>query len=221
MRRFLTTLLPLLWLGCSPPDRPPARRAAAAPPDTGGAFVLLRGQDTLVTEHYSRSPGRLEGQLRLADGRLWAYRAEIDPAQLVTRIDQHRTGRGAVPLDASAILGGDSILRTLRLGAAPPGVQRDTVPPGSVAYLLPSAALAEQVLRRARALGGDSAQVPVAALGPTGVVRERVRVHWLPGDSVHVSVSGNEVWLAVDSAGRILGARNPNLDLRLERIGGG
>lgn len=226
MRRFLAMLPPLLWIGCSHPDRPAERPGAAPPPaaaarpDTGGTFVLLRGADTLVTERYSRSPGRLEGELRAPGGRRWAYRAEIGPAQLVTRLEQRWIGRGA-PLEASAVFGGDSVVRTVRRGTAPPGVRRDSVPPGSVAYVLPSAALAEQVLRRARALGGDSVQVPVAALGPVGIVRERVRVRWFPGDSVRVSVSGNEVWLMVDPAGRILGARNPNLDLRLERVGGG
>lgn len=227
MRRLASLSLPLLALACGHRDAPPAAEHAptlavrgAPVADSAGAFVVLRGRDTLATERFSRAGGRLSGVVRTHGrrghtARTTAYAADLAPDGSITRLTVRRLGMPAG--DTAVVLPGDSLLHVSRRGVKRVA-RRDTATPGLIPYYLPSVALAEQVLRAARARGGDSARVRVLALNGGGV-RESVLVRWLPGDSALASVSGNQLRLALDPAGRsILGGWDPNLEIRLERV---
>lgn len=209
MRSTLRTAL-LLMLGPALP--------LAAQQD---AFVMLRGTDTIAVEVFRRLPGRLDVDLseRITRSRL-TIAAERTPAGLVRRLEnQVRRADAAAgsPPQQQAVLTfvrdsviaeitGPSSTRTQRLGT-----QANALP-----YVNPSTAMVELVMQRARALGGDSASVPLFYVA--GGMTLPAVVRWLGPDSAVVSfVPGQDFRLAVDAEQRILGGIVPSQGLRIVR----
>ena len=74
----------------------------------------------------------------------------------------------------------------------------------------------EQIVRRARVMGGEQVQVPVFVAG-TGGQTEPTTVTFMPPDSATVMLGNTEVRLRVDEQGRLLGGRVPAQNLLIER----
>jgi hypothetical protein len=73
----------------------------------------------------------------------------------------------------------------------------------------------EQIVRRARAMGGESVQVPVFVASSGGVTRSAsVR---FAGDSATLSLATTEVRVRVDPGGAILGGSVPAQGLTIQR----
>ena len=195
---------------------------AAAQEGATHSFVLLMGADTFAVESFTRSPTALEGELSgPALGRI-GYRAELGPAATTTALTLRAWPSGATadapPLQRVGVrFAADSAIVEVRT-AAGEQVQRLPTEPDAIAFVNPSFALAEQVVLRARALGGDTVRVPIFLL--QGGQTLRATVARIGPDSVSLSMSGTEVRLAVAADGRVLGGRVPAQNLTFHRVEG-
>ena len=206
-------------------DRAPKSDAAPAAPVGSHApaqaersvLSLERGGSTILTERVTRTADRMESEMTAgaSEGRM-TYAATLNPDATVSRLEGQLFAAGAAAQSApagrlSVVFQGDSAMLELTQGdstqRARIGVPRGTIPiPVSEAV-----ATLEQILRRARALGGTQATVPILTI-EKGVETGRAEVTFT-GDSARVVIHGddssNEVMVATDSAGRLLGGRVP------------
>lgn len=201
---------------------------AAAPPVHGqepgtgtGGFLLRRADDTLSVERSARAGGVLEGRV-LARKRIGlAFRAAVDPDATLGRLELQVRQPGA-PEDAPARqeavvhFRGDSVIAESRSGDSVK-VERIGTRAGALPYhpQLPMISLLEQIVMRARVLGGERVQVPVFLLG-SGSRTVDATVE-LRGDSARVTLGTIAAQLAVDRDGRILGGRAQG-DQVIERL---
>ena len=193
-----------------------AARPGAAQP---AAFVVLRGADTLAAERYTRAADRVRGERALgAAGIRQTYDLALGAAETVASIAGavYRTGAGAgaAPLQEYAATF-DSAGVVFRAGGRE---QRHAAPARSLPFVNLSAAILEQLVRRARAVGGDRAEVPVVVLA--GAQNATASVRWLGADSASVTL-GVEVRAHVARDGTLLGAAVPAQQVRFVRVGAG
>ena len=224
--RLASRLLLVLAAACGRSDgRRAAPALAARATDSTGTFVVLGRDDTIAVERYARTSGRVLGTIVHGDGTRIQYEARVAPDEAITRLELW-LWRPGVPLDSRPAqhsiteLHGparDSLVRVDRDSVGPTRIRRLLVAPGSQPYLLPSVGLAQQALRRARALGGDSLTLPVVVLNGSASP-QRVRIRWLPRDSVEIGVGGTHVRLGLDAQGGIRAGMDPALGITLQRV---
>ncbi|HEX9109384.1 MAG TPA: hypothetical protein VF832_19210 [Longimicrobiales bacterium] len=217
-------LVALAGLACGRGDtRRPELALREKSVDDGG-FLLLSERDTMATEHYSRSSGHLRGRLVHGDGTRIDYDATLAADESIVRLELSLWRPGS-PLDSRPAqhsvteLRGparDSLARTDR-EQGPERKFAAIVPAGAQPYLIPSVALAQQVLRHARRHPGDTASIPIVVLNGAALP-QRVRVRWLPGDSADVSIAGNHVRVGFDADGRVRDGSDPALGMTLRRL---
>jgi dienelactone hydrolase len=197
-------------------------RAAHAQRDEA-TFVMRLGTDTVMVEGFSREPGMVRGVASLngrarmvysyataADASVSSFQLGVWPAGTpdstppAQRISINLSGDSAkVVIDA----GGQHL--TPSLGGAR----------GAIALVNPSVVMMEQLVLRARALGGaDSVAVPALLVGGSSVVT--AWVYWKGADSAVVTLGGVAVHARVDRAGHILGATIPSQRIEIVREAG-
>ena len=217
----------LLPGGCrrQPDVRRPAAELAGRARDDGGGFVILAEGDTMATERYTRSPGHLRGVVTHGDGTRIRYDATIGADEAIVRLELS-LWRPRAPLDSrpaqhsvTELRGAsrDSLARVDQEGG-PARKYNTIVPAGAQPYLIPSVALAQQVLRRARRQGGDSTSIAIVVLNGAAMP-QRVRVRWLPGDSAELAIAGNHLRVGLDADGRIRDGSDPALGMSVKRLG--
>jgi pimeloyl-ACP methyl ester carboxylesterase len=193
----------------------PATLAGQAAPERASFYLIrhiLGGTDTVVAERMTRTAAALTGEF-VAGGARVAYTAALTPDGLVSRIEvkSYRPATDTVPTVATFTLAGDSIV--VQQGSQPP-VRR----PGQAGVLLslnPSVAFFEQVLLRARALGADSAAIPLYVVGaPAAVPLVATRVG---ADSAVLRFAGVALRFAVSPTGGLLGGVIPAQGITIAR----
>jgi uncharacterized protein len=199
-----------------------AAAPAAAQDAAWSSFVVRIGADTFAVEGYARTPALLEGTLTgHSVGRL-AYRVELGAGAATRSLTLHAWRPGASEDSAAG-----QVVRLEQLGdsavvriATPAGEQRQRLDTreGSILYVNPSFALTEQIVLRARAVGGDTVEVPVLLLQggrtvPATVVR-------MGADSAAIRIAGSEMRVAVAADGRLLGGAIPAQSLTFQRVEG-
>jgi dienelactone hydrolase len=195
----------------------PSALAAQGPERT--EWRVQRGTDTLATERYTRGPGSLEGTVSVRGGAVFVYRMETRPDGAVARatLDVHAIGaaEGAPPMGRMAVaFQGDSAVLE-RSGGAGTGTSRLASAAGAVPFVNLSAGVLEQAVSRARALGGDTATVPLfVVLGGTTLP---ARVVGARTGEASITVSGVALRLALDPEGRVLGGWVPSQGVVFER----
>ncbi|HEX8692978.1 MAG TPA: alpha/beta fold hydrolase [Longimicrobium sp.] len=183
-----------------------------------GAFVITMRGDTLAVERFTRAPGSLSAEVVLRGAGRLAWTAALAPDASVTGMEfrgyAQTAAADAPPAQTAKVeLSGDSARVTVE-GGGNRMVQALAPGRGAIPVLSFSLLLVEQVLLRARALGGDGAAVPVFVVGlPNALV---ARVAWR-GDSAVVDLPSGAVHARVDAAGRLLGARVPAQNLEVSR----
>lgn len=228
-------------VGPAPARRPttlaPTRSTAIAATGRGaldsarGASALIRGADTLGTEVSTRTGERLDATFRTRARGEFAYHAALRPDASVERITVTVRGPAGAVRTGAATFAGDSVTvawqpaRQDASTAAPADARADTlrraVPRGAVPYLNPSPSLMEQVVRRARTLGGTPGGAPV--LLPVVVLdggAVRTATVTFVADSVQLGLAGVTVWLRTDPSGAILGGSVPGQGITLARTTG-
>ncbi len=201
-----------------------AAAARPAPPprpvrDSSGIFVVLRGGDTLAVERFVRTAERIEGEVRDTAGSRLAYTAILGPRGGIGRLEVawYLPGRHAAGPSQrqTAVVHGDTLV--LRIGRRAGGEERRIhVAPGTQPYILASVAMAEQLLRRARAAGADTMRTPLYVIGLGYRLFPVIRR--LGRDSARFEVSGNRLPLSLDGAGQIVAGGDVLLDIRVERL---
>ena len=203
------------------------RGGAQAPgtlvPGARGGFVLLAGADTFAVEHVTRTAGGFEGELFVRDTRLrvgYAVTTETDAR--VQRVALYQWAPGADetqrPIGSLQFrFVGDSVIVAPGTPGAPE--RRAALTPGTLPWVNPSMAFAEQIARRARRMGatidGLQRAIPLVDLGG----RQAVIVATAVGrDSMVLDFGGLTMRLAVDSVGSVLGGAVPAQRLTIRRV---
>jgi hypothetical protein len=197
----LTFLLPLALAGTI---------ARAQEADRASFYLVNKSvigtTDTLIAERRNRAPGELTGEFvdRTAGGRV-DYTAAIGPDGLVTRLALRlfRTASDTVGETMSITLGGDSIV--VVRGSAPPAHMPGSL--GTLVVLNPSIAFIEQMVMRARVMGGERAQFPIFVVGAPQVLP--LTVTFVGADTAQVEYAGTAMRLAVTKTGVIGGGLVP------------
>ncbi|HEX4931784.1 MAG TPA: alpha/beta fold hydrolase, partial [Gemmatimonadaceae bacterium] len=195
-------------------------RVTAQAPAQGDVLLLLRGNDTISIERVQRTRERLESELLLkgANARI-RTRVDLDAEGRATRLSNEARMATADPAgpamqQAEARFTGDSVIVDLT-GGGRTVTQRFATQRGAVPFLNPSFAMVELIIQRARAIGGDSVEVPVWNLqGGTTAMSRVVR---RGRDSVVVYLGNLPAHLAVDGAGAILGGTVPAQGIAIVR----
>ncbi|HET8655310.1 MAG TPA: hypothetical protein VFL93_07325 [Longimicrobiaceae bacterium] len=191
--------------------------AAQGPATDRGVFVVERGDSVVIRESFARTPERLEGELaapgsasRVAFSARLASDATLRSLEL-RRISADPTAPAVV---SAGTFEGDTLVIHVQMGARDTTVRMATVP-GSIAYFNPSVTLMEQIVRRARVLGGDSVEVPVWITGAGG--QQTALVRFADSTDVTLTIGGVEVRLTTDPSGRVLAGAVPSQGLIIKR----
>jgi pimeloyl-ACP methyl ester carboxylesterase len=185
-------------------------------------FVVLLNRDTIAAETMSRTADRADGDLRMRSPVLRIRQGiTFTPQNAIERV-AIAVGRGARGDSAvqrsELILRGDSAVSHVeQTNGAPTAERRFAVPPGAVPFVNLSGLSLEQILRRARALGGDSVRVPVLVTSGQTLAATVTRAGV---DSLVVTLGGVQLRVHTDSVGRLLGARAPSQNVIFQRLPG-
>jgi hypothetical protein len=195
---------------------------AAARAQDRGAFLMVAGSDTVLVERFTRTPGAVAADAAITGRARIPFTLRTGPGATVSamefRVLAPGAADGAAPLQRGTLaFAGDSAVATLSAGAGPDRTVTARGTAGAVPVVNPSAVLLEQLLMRARALGGrDSVTVPALVVGATQTIPARVR--WVGADSAVLALGGAELFARVDAAGRLLGGTVPSQRLVITRV---
>ena len=209
----------LIW-GGSATLAPESGERAASTARASGTYAILAGADTAVIERWNRTDSELDVTMDVIGQARLEFRAGLSADASVSTMSMRVFGPdGTEPMgEANATFTGDSVMAIQSSGAAVDTVHRDTRA-GAVAYLSPSVVLTEQIVRRARAMGGESAQVPVFVVGSGGQTLDATVS--FSGDSVSVQLAESELRLAISPDGGISGGSIPGEpQVRIVRVDG-
>jgi hypothetical protein len=207
----LAHILPVLLLASLP-----AAAQGGAPAPATGTFTLIHGETTVLTESFRRAADRLEVEMELYDGTRAAYDFTLHADGSVGALSLRQWGSGAD--EAPAVVASGEIAEgrlSFRVETAQ-GSQTPTfeVAPGSVVYINPSPAAMEQIVLRARAMGGTQVEVPVWVVDGGQAVTASVA--FTEGEAV-LSLADVEVLLQLDPSGHVLGGTVPQQGLVIVR----
>lgn len=172
----------LVGSGCAAPEKQL---------ESGRRYLSVVYADTMY-ESFSRTDRSITGALVSQLGDSVRFRIRTTSDALVSEVDitlHPASSRGERP-------------RTTRVG----------MPKGTLPVMQTSVAFLEQLLRRARVVGGDSVSLPVMILGPQASLDVLTMISLGTDSVVLMGTDGkveNGVHLAVDAQGRILGGLIP------------
>jgi pimeloyl-ACP methyl ester carboxylesterase len=215
----LSALAALVTVGTPQAQQP----AAAAVPGAPTEFVVSVGSDTIATERVTRDAAQVHSDLIVkAQGVRVTFTMRLAPdatvRELVTEARAASAPESAAPMQRATIaFTNDSALVTT--GDAAAQGQRFAVPAGTLPFINLSSAVAEQIFRRAKALGGSSVDVPVFLVAGGQVVEAKVR--WTGADSATLELGGATIHARVSPEGAFLGGVVPSQGVRFTRIGAG
>ncbi len=200
---------------------------AAQTTDSAG-FIVREGADTLVIERSRRYGDSLSGDtlsarvLNVRGGRThFAFLAGLEPDALISRLQLSAWMNGA-PVDAPPLQSGvvtfrgDSMVAETHAGGKVT-IDRLGTRPGVLPYYNVVVSLLEQIVRRARKIGGTQVQIPVFVLASGGKTLTAT-VTRTSSDSVLLALGATALRLNVDSVGRVLGGGDPGRRLVIERV---
>lgn len=195
-----------------------ARPAATA--QTSGTYVLIRGGDTIATERFTRTDQRLEANLVIPGQVRVNLVAGLNPDASVSRLELRTYPVGAPDTAATQVsiaeFRADSVfLQGTREGGTTAD-RRPLMVSGVVPFVNPSPSLMEQIIRRARKMGGETAEVPVFASSAGGSTIT-ANVHFA-GNEAHLNLGGVQVTFQVDASGAVLGGSVPAQELTIQRV---
>jgi len=196
---------------------------AVAQGEAGAVFVVRIGGDTIAVERATISARRAEGAMWMrTPPSLVRQVVELDAtgaaARATTTLGRGARGDSALKRLELTIAGDSATAQPFDAAApAPLPSQRIAVPRGAVPFVNLSGVSVELMLRRARAIGGDSADVPLL-LGSGGSMTARIRR--VGADSATITLGGVVLRARTDAEGRLLGALVESQGVVFERLAG-
>lgn len=200
-------------------------QAAVPAPATGpdsATFIVTKGADTLIVEHFLRTERQVVGVLvrRAAEGRRETYQGLLTPDGGVPLIE-FAVWKGDDPADRTPrqrvrIIFKDDSVSMDEVNSAELMTRTFGSRKGAVPYLNLSFVLLEQATRRLVMSMADSVAVPFFSLngGQTAVGLLRR----IPGDSATLQLGSVGFRMHLDREGRLLGATIPAQGLEAERV---
>ena len=201
-------------------DAAQAQTAGASP--QRATFVVTQAGDTLAIEKVTRTSGRAESELVVRGQGVHLHLAlSLAPDALVTAMEvaarPAAAKADAPPAQAGTLLfRGDSVIAEMT--APTRSTQRFAAGRGALPFVNMSMTVAEQLVRRARAVGGSRVEVPMFVVGGAQVIPATVT--WVGADTAVVTLGGVDLRAAVAADGRLLGAVVPSQNVRFTRIEG-
>lgn len=184
-------------------------------------FHMLLGRDTLSSEVVQRTATRVDvDMLDKTSGSRWRYALTLAPGGAVSSMHNayYRLAQGdTVPFQSAELtFGRDTV--TVDITGNVTRTERLPTRPGAMPYINPSFALIEQVVRRARAMGGSVDTVPVFAVSggqtvPCVVARNGA-------DSVTIALGLAVMRARVGADGALLGVAIPAQHVQVVRVAG-
>lgn len=212
----LSALAALAAVGTSHVQQPAA-------PSAPSEFVVTAGSDTIATERVTRDASQVHSDLVVkAQGARITFTMQLAPdatvPRLVTEARAASAPESAAPMQRATIdFTNDSALVTI--GDAVEPVQRFAAPAGTLPFINLSSAIAEQIFRRAKALGGSSVEMPVFAVAGGQLLQ--AKVHWTGADSATLELGGAIIHARVSPEGEFLGGVVAGQGVRFTRVGAG
>lgn len=208
-------------LGLASPAWPSVAQTRTVQPDRA-TFVVTQADDTLAVERVARTSSRVESDLSVrGQGPNLHFVLALDPQALVSSmtITMRLAGAapGAPPIQAGTLVfRGDSVIGEMTAPAR--STQRFAAGTGALPFVNLSMATAEQLVRRARVIGGARVQVPMFAVGGAQILPAVVT--WSTPDTAVISLGGVPLRAAIGADGRLLGAVVPSQGVRFTRVDG-
>jgi pimeloyl-ACP methyl ester carboxylesterase len=192
-----------------------AGRAAAQESE----FVITQGGRQIASEKVTRSGDRLTGDLRIGEQARITYIAHTDAQARVPELEFAFYSAGADEPVAHGTVSfrGDSAAVQVQSPGAPPE-QRFAVGAGALPYINLSAGLLEQMVRRARSVGGEEVRIPLLSVENGMMISATVRKDG-PDSVVIVLPPQVELRLRVDVEGRLMGGTVPSQGVTIARAG--
>ena len=192
-----------------------ASTASAQAPETG-TFTLQQFGTTIATETFRRTPTSLETDLTIPSEATVRTSSTLNRDGTLARLEVRVLppgGEGA-PLQSTGVaFSGARATPERPIGNA---LAPMDVPTGTVAYVNPSPSFMEQILRRARAVGGDSVTVPILTPGAGGLQVVEATVVFA-ADAATLTLGGVAVQAVTDEVGRFLSGTVPSQGLVISR----
>ncbi len=182
---------------------------------TRGVFTLVRGADTIAAERFNRSADRLQVDFTSRGIVLFNYEASLTRQATIAHMQIATHVPGTPERTSSITFHGDSAILIDGAGESAKTL-RTAVPHGTLPYANPSATLMEQIVRRARVLGGTSVAVPLL-IASTGGKTASAAVSFTSPDSARMEIAGVTILLRVDAAGDILSGSVPSQGVVIAR----
>ena len=195
-----------------PMPRAGSRAMMAA--DSGVLSLQQTGRD-VFTERYVRTADRVTTTLT-APGLHAMLDLRMGPGATVRRLEVRQFSASNAPQGSvTAEFRGDSVIGEATSPNAPPQAIRQAVPAGSIPFVNPSPVLMEQIVLRARAIGGNPVQVPIwLVVGGGQSVTSTVTFE---EGRARFNLGPVEVHVTLDEQGRITGGTIPQQGLTLAR----
>jgi pimeloyl-ACP methyl ester carboxylesterase len=210
----LSALAALAAVGTSHAQQP---AAPAAPTE----FVVTAGGDTIATERVTRDAAQVHSDLVVkAQGARIIFTMQLARDATVSKLTMEARAasapESAAPVQrANITFTNDSAL--VAIGAAAEPSQRFAVPAGTLPFINLSSAIAEQIFRRAKVLGGSTVEVPVFAVAGGQLLQAKVQ--WIGADSATLELGGATINARVSPEGEFLGGVVPSQGVRFTRVG--
>ncbi len=177
---------------------------------------MRQGADTVAVENFERSRNRLHGVIQTRGGGKGEYTATVTPNELISRLEiiatsvnGQNTSRGVLTFV------GDTVIAE----AGPGKVQRVTTQRGAEAWINPSFAFAELLVRHARTVGGNVVQIPLFTAQGGRTIPATVTK--LGGDSLAITAADVVLRVHVDASGRLLSGAVPAQGVVVTRVESG
>jgi hypothetical protein len=215
----LLRLLPVFALAaaCTPAA---VEQPRPAPAVEEAVFTVRQGGTEILTERTRRTADRLDGGFALPNGARVEYQAHLRPDASVARLDLRQwepgSAAGAQPaLTSTGTFEGGTAQMSQTRGGQTETAQRDA-PERLVVFINPSPALLEQVILRARAMGGERVEVPVWV--PSGGGQSVSATVAFDGpEAATVTMGDTQLMARMDARGRLLSASVPAQGVTFER----
>lgn len=196
--------------------------AIAQQPESG-TFTLTQSGATIATETFHRAAALLETELTVVNQATLRTRGTLRPDATLARLEVTVYGPGGAtgePVQTSAVLFRNGTATFEQPIGTSAGEPRE-IGEGAVPYLNPSPAFMEQILRRARVVGGDTVAVPVWTPAPGGGRMTTATVVFRDAaageDAATLTLGGVVIEATTDRTGRLLSARVPSQALEIRR----
>jgi len=193
----------------------PAAAQDAGHAVTQGQFVIRRGKDTVAVERFTRDGSSLTGDIVQPAGAHLQYTVLLEPNGTTERVDLTRTPRQGSPISVGVEFGARSANAVMTAAEGREEVDFPTPLPATP-FLIQSFAITEQIVRTARLAPGQQTKWTAVRLGAGDTATVTIaRFH---ADSVSLTMADVAVTVALDKAGRVVGAIHSRQPWVLERV---